>query len=205
MQGQNGTITVRDEKRKQRAIRKSLEYHLVKYCAPTLADLKTAGLFSLACEDQEALKEEVLLLDRVLRSKGLRLALLRAGEKKALIYCYRPKRLQEDLASEKACRMLRALGYCPGNSACMLRALARKLRCDAEFPHEIGLFLGYPCEDVEGFILHKGKGCKCCADWKVYADEEGCRRLFSQFRQCRVNLLRRFCDGASIEELAALS
>ena len=38
----------------------------------------------------------------------------------------------------------------------------------ADFPHEIGVFLGYPLEDVVGFIRHRGKCFTCCGCWKSY-------------------------------------
>ena len=41
-----------------------------------------------------------------------------------------------------------------------------------EFPHEVGLFLSYPPEDVKGFIDHRASGFKCAGLWKVYGNEE---------------------------------
>ena len=37
-----------------------------------------------------------------------------------------------------------------------------------QFPHEMGLLLGYPIEDVRGFIEHNGCGCLYSGYWKVY-------------------------------------
>lgn len=45
----------------------------------------------------------------------------------------------------------------------------RRLQRFEAFPHEIGLFLSYPPEDVRGFIEHKGHESKCEGCWKVYA------------------------------------
>ena len=44
-----------------------------------------------------------------------------------------------------------------------------------EFPHEVGLFLSYPPEDVKGFIDHRANDFKCAGLWKVYGDEEKAR------------------------------
>ena len=40
-----------------------------------------------------------------------------------------------------------------------------------EFPHEVGLFLSYPPEDVKGFIAHRANDFKCAGLWKVYGNE----------------------------------
>lgn len=45
--------------------------------------------------------------------------------------------------------------------------LIRRVRHEEDFPHEIGLFLGYPSEDVSGFIKHGAKNSKCVGTWKV--------------------------------------
>ena len=37
------------------------------------------------------------------------------------------------------------------------------------FPHEMGLLLGYPVEDVTGFMVHGGKNSLYSGYWKVYA------------------------------------
>lgn len=65
----------------------------------------------------------------------------------------------------------------------MLDALQLRLTCGA-FPHEIGLFLGYPPEDVEGFRLHRGRDYKLCGCWKVYSDVEGARQCFRRYARC---------------------
>lgn len=52
-------------------------------------------------------------------------------------------------------------------------------------PHEVGLFLGYPAEDVEGFRRHGGQGYKYSGLWKVYSDVERAQRCFRQYGCCR--------------------
>ena len=60
-----------------------------------------------------------------------------------------------------------------------------------EFPHEIGLFLGYPPEDVEGFCRYQGQNYKLCGRWKVYGDREAACRRFQRYDHCRDALCRR--------------
>ena len=69
------------------------------------------------------------------------------------------------------------------------------------FPHEIGIFLGYPLGDVMGFIQNAGKNCKCSGCWKVYCDECEARRLFAQFQKCREIYARLWNQGRSVWQL----
>jgi hypothetical protein len=87
-----------------------------------------------------------------------------------------------------------------------LRYLAKRFRESEEFPHEIGFFLGYPPEDVLGFIRHRGARCKLCGTWKVYSDVEKARLLFGEYARCRQRLLEYIRGGGTIfdENLPAI-
>lgn len=178
-----------------------LEFQLIKQCAPTLANLKSAGLFAISYEDLSVFRGQAEALDALLAPKNVRLRIMRARKGRALVYCYRPCRLRKDMRSEEACSFLRENGYCPEELGEMLAKLSLKLCGTEHFPHEIGLFLGYPPADVLGFICHKGQNYKCCADWKVYANEEECLKLFEAYRRCREEYLARWQKGESIYRL----
>ena len=91
---------------------------------------------------------DVRKLNRVIVPKGLRALPMRCNGGKALIYVYRPSCLKRDLADGLAGSLLQAIGYpCEMAERCVIH-LIKKLRVCSEFPHEIGLFLGYPPEDV---------------------------------------------------------
>ena len=55
----------------------------------------------------------------------------------------------------------------------------------AEFPHEMGLLLGYPVEDVEGFIENKGHNYLYAGYWKVYGHVEEKKALFNRYEEAR--------------------
>ena len=79
--------------------------------------------------------------------------------------------------------------------------LIERLRTSPDFPHEIGLFLGYPPEDVRGFIENKAQDCKCVGCWKVYGDETAAQRRFAQYQKCKDVYCAKWEQGRSIERL----
>jgi hypothetical protein len=101
---------------------------------------------------------------------------------------------------------LRSLGYPDASRLedCAL-ALSRRLAESPDFPHEIGFFLGYPPEDVLGFMEHGGKNCKLCGQWKVYGDVEMARALFSEFNSCTARLMALLHDGGSILDVGGVA
>jgi hypothetical protein len=67
----------------------------------------------------------------------------------------------------------------------MLARLQRRFLNEG-FPHEIGLFLGYPPEDVRGFIFNKGQNFICCRYWKVYHNAERAMEMFRKIDKAQI-------------------
>ena len=64
-----------------------------------------------------------------------------------------------------------------------------------EFPHEIGLFLDYPPEDVRGFLEHRGAESLAVGYWKVYGNVEKARRAFRRYRRAECDAARSLLNG----------
>ena len=174
---------------------------VVKYCAPTLAGIKTGGLFSCPFQDVRSLRVWLRQINRRLAPKGVRVLSLRYRRGRALIYVYRPGMLCRDLKDIAAIRLLSERGYDCESPGCCIARLARILSGSEPFPHEIGLFLGYPPEDVLGFIENKSP-CKCTGCWKVYGDVDSARITFTAYKNCTEEYCSRFADGSTLEDLA---
>ena len=173
---------------------------LIRYCSPTLAGIKTGNLFSLRTEDRD-ITPEIRALNHILVKKGLRLLPLRKDEKRTLIYLYRPEMLREDLAYPEAASILSEKGYPCGNPNFCVVALIRHLVSDESFPHEIGLFLGYPPSDVRSFMCSPLKGFRCVGCWKAYGDPDEAEKTFARFKRCTAIYRRESENGIPLERL----
>lgn len=176
-----------------------LEEHCIRYCSPTLASLKTGSIFSCPYTSKENLLPIIRTLNKKVQHKGLRVIPLRYGKKQAIIYVYRPNQLEEDLKQPIAHTLLQKCGYCCKKSNCCIQQLVLRLKDYKDFPHEIGLFLGYPPEDVKGFIDNKKE--TYCGFWKVYTNPEKAKRLFGQYKKCSEIYMKLWNNGASLEQL----
>ena len=186
---------------RRRGAKMNIERYLIEYCSPTLASLKTASLFCFAAENEIDLQEQIQNWNHMLRRKGLLMLSLKRGTKQILIYVYRYTHLQADLAKPGVTDFLAEYGYSGTEPETVLNHLKRRLRESETFPHEIGIFLGYPLEDVEGFIRHKGQNCHCTGCWKVYGDKDEADKRFTQFRKCREIYARLWNQGRSVWQL----
>ncbi|MCD8248347.1 MAG: DUF3793 family protein [Lachnospiraceae bacterium] len=162
---------------------------IIKQCAPVLADVKPSNLLILAREEQDGFRESEL-------PEGIEALALSCGEYKITWFLYRRDRLEAELVWPQTRAFLRTCGYCAGAEgldAMLLRLQERYAAYKdgmAAFPHEMGIFLGYPLCDVKGFIEHGGKNCLLSGYWKVYGNVVKAERTFRIYRAARDALLR---------------
>lgn len=174
---------------------------IIEHCAPTLAGMKTGSVFNCVYGDFRELCRFIRTLNHRLTPKGLKMLILRRWESRVLLYLFRPGDLQRDMTDGLAHSLLQMYGYpCENPNRCVIH-LMRRLQHSEEFPHEIGLFLGYPSRDVEGFIKNKAKCAKCTGCWKVYGDETHAQKTFNKYKKCKAVYLKQFHAGKSIERL----
>lgn len=178
-----------------------LEQALVKYGSPTLARLKTANLFNFSFFSPRELQNELIRCNQALIRKGVRILVLRLRAHSALLYLYRPEQLEWDLKRRGVPAFLQGLGYPGTDPDAALAVLRRRIRTGGAFPHEIGLFLGYPLEDVAGFIKNHGENCRYAGCWKVYGNEKAARALFSEYKKCQGLYSALFRQGRTLEQL----
>lgn len=180
----------------------TFESALVYYCAPTLAGIKPASM--MACEKSEYPDIYVLTEEyaAALAPQGLRFAIMCRCTRSSLVLVYREDLLQRRLEEPEAVALLQAAGYPPGALlSVMLEHLKQRISQNADFPHEIGVFLGYPLEDVRGFQEYQGQNYKLSGYWKVYSDVEHAKVCFARYDACREHLSRRMAQGLSITQL----
>lgn len=178
----------------------SVDKVLVDYCSPTLAGLKTGSLIPFEMKEPD-LAMEVRRLNRSFIDKGLRLISVKRKVGKTLLYLYRPARLREDLLSPEAGSILKDKGYPVGNPDVCVSTLIRHLSGDEEFPHEVGLFLGYPPSDVKSFISDSRRGVQCVGCWKAYGNAKEAEKTFDLFRKCTAVYRKLMEEGKSLEQL----
>lgn len=177
-----------------------LENALIAYGSPTLARLKAGSLFAVPC-DCAALAGELRRLNAMLVPRGVRLVVLRRDSGRTLLYLYREQALGALLGCPDVQALLRGRGYRDFGVPGALRALRARLAASRDFPHEIGVFLGYPLADVVGFIRNGGRNCLCSGCWKAYANEHEARRVFARLNKCRAVYARRFAEGYPLTRL----
>ena len=178
------------------------EETVVRQCAPTLAGIKTGSLFPCPYQSRQQRLADMRGVDRGLVARGRGRGARGVGGGGARRGGYRPQALCRDLGDDLACRLLRQAGYPCGSCGRCVARLVQRLRTEEDFPHEVGLFLSYPPEDVQGFIDHRAMDFKCAGLWKVYGDQQRAQALFDRFRRCTQRYCALWQTGLRLEQLA---
>ena len=182
----------------------SFEAVLVRQCAPTLAGMKPGSLFCYRGATLDQCRRKAEQWEERLSPLGLSVSVLleRPAQSSAIIYVYRHSHLSRVLSTPCYRDFLAGMGYRGSGVADHLACLADRLGSAPEFPHEIGVFLGYPLRDVVGFIENRGQNFTCCGLWKAYGDPVATRRCFDCYRRCVDCYLELYRQGIPIEQLA---
>ena len=70
------------------------------------------------------------------------------------------------------------------------------------FPHEIGMFLGYPVADIRGFIENEGRKYLMIGYWKVYSNLSQARMIFKEYDRAKECAVQEYLTGKSIREIS---
>ncbi len=170
------------------------EYALGRTCGMTFAGIKPASLVSVKKQGRATLSGIVRRFAR----KGFSYAVLHEGEERTLVCVYHTAQLGRLLFSREIRAFLEGLGYryeSVGEAIACLKA-----RMGEHFPHEVGVFLGYPLHDVKGFIADPRGGTPCGA-WKAYGDEENAVRTSARWRRCSDAVCRMMDSGKSLTQI----
>lgn len=181
--------------------RQSFERTLAVHSAPTLLGIKCANLISVALDEQNMHDFRQEFESR----SGLQMRVLCECRDRRLLYVYHEMLLEMQLRQPDIQAFLTQYGYTENMELQqMLSHLASRMQC-SNFPHEIGIFLGYPLADVRGFIDNHGKNCLLCGCWKVYSDPDSARRTFANYDRCRDILCDKLQQGCEFFRALELS
>lgn len=173
---------------------------IIRNCAPTLAGIKVGSLYSYRFASLEELEQALQDRNAMLNPKGIFVVIFRVIGQQALIYIYRKSQLEALLTQSEIQEFLHAKGY----KTFTIHACLSLLQChlqQSDFPHEIGIFLGYPLADIKAFIANKGKHCKCSGCWKAYTNEDLARKTFQKFKKCTDVYCAKFHEGFDMKRL----
>lgn len=180
-----------------------LRYFIAYHAAPTIQGIKPA---TLACPDAagRCLADALARLGPELsRIFGVEVADFRNPRGAMLLLVYDSTHVCRTLADGEAAALLREEGYgVPETGVYAMLARLRERCAGRRFPHEIGVFLGYPPGDVRSFMSGRDAGRREGCAWRCYGDIEEARNISGRFRRAKRIAAELIVAGADLGGVA---
>lgn len=173
---------------------------IITNCAPTLKKRKTASLinFSNNIRLLNVLWEQYK--DKVRKKLDIDFFELKKDKNSTIVLFYDDEMLELSIKDRENIKFLERFGYRSHMNVyeclCLLSERYKNM-C----PHEIGVFLGYPIEDVIAFVDCPDMKCKLIGYWKVYYNEERAKAIFNAYDLIKQNVTELILKGYKPTEL----
>lgn len=184
--------------------RDCLASFLVLELAEVLQGAKPANLVCLANKRRSCGRNLYHLWKQhgraLLDQSGLQVKVLADRGSSILLLLYCPLALEALLALKSVQVILGRAGYeAPSDMELVLRELELRMAGEG-FPHEVGVFLGYPLKDVVGFMGWAQLSFTCQGPWKIFGNPTESLRLAETHRECRWRMSQQLDSGCNPHE-----
>lgn len=110
------------------------------------------------------------------------------------------KSMEKVLVNKRCINFLKFVGYSSDYELNdYMDELVFRLQSE-EFPHEIGVFLGYPLKDVLGFMGYGNKELVEVRNWRIYGDKEISYEVYDSFMRDKA-IMKDMTENMSMSEL----
>lgn len=121
---------------------------------------------------------------------------LKKNQNSITILFYYSDKLKSAIYSDKHMKFLNKFGYSEKFDLYKNLSILKERFKDA-CPHEVGVFLGFPLDDVICFMEKPSKRCLMCGYWKVYNDLNLAREIFANYDKARYNVAKNVIQGVT--------
>jgi len=182
-----------------------INFLLANFCMPTLLQLKASTLVQIQ-KKHGSLEEALNILWLKIRQYNCKYIILYENHMRASVLIYHESTLRNCLLKNENQDYLIGLGYqLYGDRLTQLFfTLSKRInnynknKSEGQFPHEIGIILGYPLRDVKEFVSNKGQNYIACGCWKVYHNPEHSKKMFELYHKIRVYSVNCVKEGKSL-------
>lgn len=158
------------------------------WTAPTITKRKPSTLLTFSHNSRDLYDLWEIYKEETVARLKLDYFEIRKCSKRVLVIFFNRAVLLKTLLKTNNRNFLNSLGY-PGGLDLKEYLVLLKSRFEMNCPHEVGIFLGIPLEDVESFIENRGKGCLLNSYWKVYHNPKRAKSIFASYDRAREKVI----------------
>lgn len=181
-----------------------IETQIALQCAPLLSGIKISNILITNYHNASKVRE-------IFKDAPYSYIMIHQDKNRITYFVYQKEQLESYISGIKESALLYALGYENIELTEILKRFAGrfteymhergKAYDKGEFPHEMGILLGYPVDDVIGFIENRGHNAIYTGYWKVYSNLQKAKATFDSFTKAKVAIVQMVAYGESIENI----
>lgn len=181
-------------------LRCSIKGNIALQCSLVLSGIKPSNLLIYSNHCEGCISEE-------LKNTGTEHMKLYTGKNDSVSIIFNREKLEKSLLDEENREFIKQYGYEDFSVNSVIEKLAGRYtefkEGRAKFPHEMGIVLGYPLEDVSGFIENNGKNYLYSGYWKVYKNAEEKIQLFKIYKDIKKYFVEQIENGRQIHQICS--
>jgi Protein of unknown function (DUF3793) len=179
-------------------------FNVIAYnIAPTLKRLKAATTVTLCKNDRNILENWKEHKNSITEKLNISSFELKETDRAIIVLFYDKELLEQKIKDASNANFLINFGYAPQGdieeNLKMLGTRFEKFVC----PHELGIFLGFPLEDVKEFIDNPHKECLLCGYWKVYYNKDKALKTFKYYDEAKFEVVDQLCKNIDLMKTIA--
>lgn len=165
--------------------KESIEKFLIFNSSLVISGLKPSATVNIKKQNNHIYDKWKKYGASFIKNIGLKYVVLRECSKALIILIYNEENLSNYIFNKENLDFLNEIGY-KGKETLeeyleCLKDRYLKFKC----PHELGVFLGFPLDDVRDFMNCNEKKCLCCGYWMVFNDYDKALATFNKFDEVK--------------------
>jgi hypothetical protein len=173
-----------------------IESMITCFAAPVLRGIKCGALINLSRGGEDLRAAWHAMKDYLSQKLCLEFAEIKTSRRSVILFIYRRELLASRLSEKDSAAFLEHLGYDCSNNFPLGCVENLVTRFEWGIPHEVGIFLGYPLDDVVGFIKNGGRREKISGYWKVYGNEKYALEKFGEYKNAEITAAMKMLEGS---------
>ncbi|MCB2296579.1 DUF3793 family protein [Clostridium tagluense] len=173
---------------------------IIRNAAPTIRKHKTSSLINFSNSNRNLNNIWEKYKNEVKDKLDVDYFELKKDTTNTFVLFYNKEKINLSIRDKKNMEFLKRFGY-KENMDIKQCLLLLGERFQYMCPHEIGVFLGYPIEDVTSFVDYPNTKCKMVGYWKVYHDIESAEVIFSKYDEIKHSIIQLMMRGMKPTEL----
>lgn len=179
-----------------------IEKFLLYNSSLVLAGLKPAVTVTLKKNGENLYDKWIQYGIDFLNKINLSFISLRENNSALILLIYSKKELEKYIFKKEIKEFLGRLGYLENDNIEDYIGKLKERYDQYNCPHELGLFLGIPIEDVKDFMECSDKKCLGCGYWKVYNNYNKAKEIFEEYDKVKEHTVYHILKGDKSYDLA---